>query len=214
MTKMKKRILMSFCGLLICAFSVGLFRMALFGVDPFQALMSGMNYIVPLDFGSMYMIASIVLFLFMLIADRHYIGIVTFLNMFFFGYMVDFAHKTLLRIFGTPQIPGRIAFLVVGIVVMCFGSAFYYTADLGVSVYDAVSLIIANTWHVWKFKYIRIVADLICVTAGCALFLMSGGILAGIGAVAGIGTVITAFFMGPLIDFFRVRVTDPVLELQ
>ena len=214
MTKMKKRILMSICGLLICAFSVGLFRMALFGVDPFQALMSGMNYVVPLDFGTMYMIASIVLFLFMLIADRHYIGIVTFLNMFFFGYMVDFAHKTLLRIFGTPQIPGRIAFLVVGIVVMCFGSAFYYTADLGVSVYDAVSLIIANTWHVWKFKYIRIVADLICVTAGCAMFLMSGGTLAGIGAVAGIGTVITAFFMGPLIDFFRVRVTDPVLELQ
>ena len=141
---LKKRIVMSVFGLLICGFSVGLFRMALFGVDPFQALMNGVNSVVPLDFGTTYLISNGLLFLFMLAADRHYIGIVTFLNMFFFGYMVDFSHRMLLRGFGEPGIPGRIVFLALGIVVMCFGSAFYYTADLGVSVYDAVSLIIAH----------------------------------------------------------------------
>ena len=128
---LKKRIVMSIFGLLICAFSVGLFRMARFGVDPFQALMNGLNSVVPLDFGTTYLIANGILFLFMLTADRHYIGIVTFLNMFFFGYLVDFSHRTLMHMFGEPGIPGRILFLVSGIVVMCFGSAFYYTADLG-----------------------------------------------------------------------------------
>ena len=82
---LKKRIVMSIFGLLICAFSVGLFRMARFGVDPFQALMNGLNSVVPLDFGTTYLIANGILFLFMLTVDRHYIGIVTFLNMFFFG---------------------------------------------------------------------------------------------------------------------------------
>ena len=211
---LKKRIVMSVFGLLICGFSVGLFRMALFGVDPFQALMNGVNSVVPLDFGTTYLISNGLLFLFMLAADRHYIGIVTFLNMFFFGYMVDFSHRMLLRGFGEPGMPGRIVFLTLGIVVMCFGSAFYYTADLGVSVYDAVSLIIANTWHIWKFKYIRVTADIICVILGCSLFLFSGGTWGRIGVVAGIGTIITAFFMGPLIDFFRVKVTDPMVAVS
>ena len=208
---LKKRIVMSIIGLLICAFSVGLFRMAQFGVDPFQALMNGLNKVVPLNFGTTYLIANGILFLFMLIADRHYIGIVTFLNMFFFGYLVDFSHRMLMQIFGEPGIPGRILFLVFGIVVMCFGSAFYYTADLGVSVYDAVSLIIADTWHIWKFKFVRITADLICVACGTVLFMFAGGKWARIGEIAGIGTIITAFFMGPLIDFFRVKITDPMV---
>ncbi len=209
---LKKRIVMSIFGLLICAFSVGLFRMARFGVDPFQALMNGLNRVVPLDFGTTYLIANGILFLFILLADRHYIGIVTFLNMFFFGYLVDFSHRTLMHMFGEPGIPGRIIFLVSGIVVMCFGSAFYYTADLGVSVYDAVSLIIAQTWRIWQFKFVRITADLICVACGTALFLISGGVWTRIGEIAGIGTIVTAFFMGPLIDVFRVKITDPMIE--
>lgn len=208
---LKKRIVMSIFGLLISAFAVGLFRMARFGVDPFQALMNGLDKAVPLDFGTTYLIANVILFLFMLAADRHYIGIVTFLNMFFFGYLVDFSHRTLLQVFGEPGIPGRVAFLLFGIVVLCFGAAFYYTADLGVSVYDAVSLIIANTWHIWQFKFIRMTADLICVAGGIVLFIVAGGSWTRIGEVAGIGTIVTAFFMGPLIDFFRVKITDPML---
>lgn len=202
---------MSVTGLLINAFSVGLFRMATFGVDPFQAMMNGLNCVSPLDFGTTYMIASALLFLFMLFADRHYIGLATFLNMFLFGYVVDLSHRLLLHLFGHPSFAGRILFLISGIVILCFSAALYYTADLGVSVYDAVSLIVANTWHIWKFRYVRVTADLICVSCGCALFLLSGGTWARIGEVAGAGTVITAFFMGPLIDYFRVRFTDPML---
>ena len=203
---------MSVAGLAINAFSVGLFRMALFGVDPFQALMNGLHCIVPLDFGTTYMIANAILFLFALAADRHYIGLATFLNMFLYGYVVDASHRMLLHLFGQPGIPGRILFLLFGIVVLCFSSACYYTADLGVSVYDAFSLILANTWHLWKFKYIRVTADLICVTGGAALFMLSGGTWGRIGEIAGIGTILTAFFMGPLIDIFRRKVTDPMLE--
>jgi uncharacterized membrane protein YczE len=32
-----------------------------------------------------------------------------------------------------------------------------------------------------------------------------------LGAIVGVGTVITAFFMGPLIDFFNVHVARPFL---
>ena len=61
---------------------------------------------------------------------------------------------------------------------------------------------------------IRITADLICVACGIALYILGGGSWTRIGVIAGIGTVITAFFMGPLIDFFRVHVTDPMVQPQ
>ena len=36
-----KRIAMSFFGVIICAISVGIFKIAALGVDPFQSLMAG-----------------------------------------------------------------------------------------------------------------------------------------------------------------------------
>ena len=107
------------------------------------------------------------------------------------------------------NIKKRIGMSLFGVII-CFGSAFYMTADLGVSTYDAVALIICNTWKKGKFQYVRIITDIVCVILGVALFLLAGGKLAQIPTIAGIGTIITAFFMGPLIEFFNVHVARPI----
>jgi uncharacterized membrane protein YczE len=54
--------------------------------------------------------------------------------------------------------------------------------------------------------------DLVCVVTGVALFLLSGGTMAQVPTIAGIGTIITAFFMGPLIQFFCRHVAEPMLK--
>ncbi|MCC8046704.1 MAG: hypothetical protein LIP12_14665 [Clostridiales bacterium] len=207
-----RRLLMCIMGVIIAAISVGFFKRATFGVDPFQALMSGLNSVIPLSFGTLYVLANAVLLLFALLADRHYIGLATVINLFLVGYIADYSHQLLLRALPDLGIPGRILCLVIGIVIMCLASAFYFTADLGVSTYDAVALIITGTWKKGQFRWVRIATDLICVAAGLALYALSGGSLSGIGAVAGVGTIITAFFMGPLIDFFNRSVAQPFLE--
>ncbi|MCC8066982.1 MAG: hypothetical protein LIO94_07765 [Clostridiales bacterium] len=207
-----KRLLMCVLGVIICAISVGFFKRASFGVDPFQALMSGLNAVIPLPFGTLYVIANVILLLFALIADRHFIGIATVINLFLVGYIVDFSHRVLLWALPELGMPGRIICLLIAIVIMCLASSFYFTADLGVSTYDAVALIITGTWHKGQFRWVRIVTDLICVAVGVALYLMAGGTLSGIGEVAGVGTIITAFFMGPLIDFFNRKVAQPFLR--
>ena len=46
---MQKRILLSVGGVLIGGVSVGLFRTAELGVDPFQSLMSGLEAVVPIS---------------------------------------------------------------------------------------------------------------------------------------------------------------------
>lgn len=211
MDKRNRRILMSICGVLICGVSVGLFKRAAFGVDPFQTLMSGLDAVIPIEFGTLYVIANLMLLLFSLIADRHYIGLATFINLFLLGYVAQFSHEFLLRIFPDLSIAGRAVFLLIGIVIMCLASSLYFVADLGVSTYDAVSLIISKTWKVWEFRYCRIASDLVCVLLGTGLYLLSGGDLSGLTAIVGIGTIVTAFFMGPLIEFFNVHVAQPML---
>ena len=96
--------------------------------------------------------------------------------------------------------------LLLGVVIMCFSAALYFTADMGVSTYDAIAITLDERKAIRfgsrppvPFKYIRIATDLICVTIG--------GLL---GAAIGVGTIISAFFMGPLISFFRKTVAEPM----
>ena len=83
----KRRIFMSLFGVIICAISVGIFKLAALGVDPFQSLMSGLDSLIPIEFGTLYVIVNVVLLIFSLVADRHNIGIATFINLFLLGYI-------------------------------------------------------------------------------------------------------------------------------
>ncbi len=201
-----RRILMALAGMAVAGIAVGFFKRAYFGVDPFQCLCNGINQVIPIGFGTLYMLINAVLLLIDFFLDRHYIGISTFINLFLVGYAAEFSEKTLARMVGEPGIPGRLVFLIIGIVISCIAAAFYYTADLGVSTYDAIPLHIADRkptlfGKVLPFRIIRIISDLICVVAGFAL-----------GFMPGIGTIITALFMGPLISFFKRTLSDPLLS--
>ena len=207
-----KRIFMSVLGVMIGAVSVGFFKLAAFGVDPFQSFMSGIHQMIPIQFGTLYMIVNAVLLLFALLFDRHYIGIATFINLFLLGYVVQFSYDTLLSIFPDASMMVRTCSFVFGFVALCFGCSVYITADLGVSTYDAIALILSEKWKLGKFKYIRITTDIVCVVLGAVLFLLGGGKISAIPAFIGVGTILTAFFMGPLIDFFNRRVSAPFLQ--
>ncbi len=207
-----KRILMSVLGVIVGGISVGFFKLAAFGVDPFQSFMSGMEKLIPIDFGTLYVIVNACLLLFALVFDKHYINIATMVNLFLLGYVVDFSHNTLLTIFPEASIIVRIVCFIFGFVVLCFASSLYMTADLGVSTYDAIALILTNKWKLGKFKYIRIATDLVCVILGAVLFILGKGAIKDIPTFIGVGTILTAFFMGPLIDFFNRKIAIPLLN--
>ena len=206
-----RRIIMSVMGVLIGAVSVAIFKMAAFGVDPFQSFMSGIDRLIPISFGTLYVIVNAVLLAFSLIFDRHYIGIATFINLFLLGYVTEYSYKFLSWLIPEPNFILRVIFLIIGIVIICIGSSIYITADLGVSTYDAVALIMANKWKIGKFKFIRVCTDLCCVVLGVAMFLIAGGEIKAVPSIAGIGTIITAFFMGPLIEFFSEHIAKKML---
>ena len=223
---LKRKILMSLSGVVICAVSVGIFKLAAFGVDPFQAFMSGMDKLIPIEFGTLYVIVNVVLLLFSLIFDRRKIGIATFINLFLLGYITQFTYEGLQtlfpspynrhnvtppRKFPSPSMPLRIGCLIIAIIIICFGTALYMTADLGVSTYDAVAIVMSEKWKLGKFKYIRVITDIVCVVSGIVIFLLGKGKFSEVSAFVGVGTIITAFFMGPLIELFNEKVARKIL---
>ncbi len=212
LVSIRRRIGMSLFGVIICAISVGIFKIAALGVDPFQSFMAGLDKLVPIDFGTLYVIVNAILLIFSIVADRHNIGIATFINLFLLGYITDWTYRFLQTVIVDPSIVIRLVCLLVAIVIICFGSAFYMTADLGVSTYDAVAIVMSGKWKLGKFKYIRIATDLVCVILGIVLFLLGGGEAGSIITIVGVGTIITAFFMGPLIELFNEKVARPFLN--
>lgn len=207
-----RRILMSAAGVMITALSVGAFKFAAFGVDPFQSFMCGVDACFSIDFGTLYVIVNALLLSFSLAFDKHYIGIATFINLFFLGYVVSFSQNMLVLLFPAASLAIRTVFFLLGFLFLCFGSSLYMTADLGVSTYDAVALILSEKYRVGRFHYVRIATDIICILVGITLFILSGGSAAGVASFVGVGTILTAFCMGPLIHFFNQKVSENLLR--
>ena len=65
--------------------------------------------------------------------------------------------------------------------------------------YDAIPIVISNRSKK-PFRFCRIGCDLICVTIGTVC-----------GLLPGLGTLVTAFFMGPLIELFNNKFSRPLL---
>lgn len=202
---LSRRVWMALLGVLLSGVSVGLFKRSMFGVDPYQCFVNGLANVIPIGFGTLYALVNLIQLGVVFFLNRRYIGISTLMNLFLMGYIVEFSEPMFARIFGEPSLALRCAFLAAGIVITCLGAALYYSANLGVSTYDAIPLHIADQnprafGRALPFKFIRILSDLICTIVGVAL-----------GARAGLGTVITALFMGPLIAFFRRTLSDPLV---
>lgn len=198
MSELKRRTAMTVAGVMISGFSVGMFNFSGFGMDPFQVFAHGIWGKTTLGYGFVYMLISLIMLAVNYVVDKSKIGLATFINLFLLGYVVEFSSWLWATVLPDPTLFVRTLFLVMGIVIMCLGSALYFTADLGVSIYDAVALVLHEKKG-WDFRLVRITTDLICTAIGFSL-----------GATVGIGTLVTAFFMGPLIEFFNQSIARPL----
>jgi len=206
-----KRLAMSLIGLLLISLSVAILKFAAFGLDPFQTMMAGLDKLVPLSYGTLNVIVNALLLIFGLVFNRKLVGIGTILNLAFLGYAVDFFLWILGILFPSPSIVVRIILFIIDMVLLNIACSLYMTADMGVSTYDAIAITCSEKWHILKFRYMRIVTDIVCVLLGCVLFFIAGGKPAEVFGIAGIGTILTAFCMGPCIDFFNRVLSRPML---
>ena len=195
-----KRIAMSFFGVIVTGFCIGAFQKANLGADPFTCFVTGIANIFHSTYSTFYIIVTGALLVGVFFVEKHYIGIATVINLFFPGMAADFMRNILDNIFPAPGMAARFVMMLFGIFGTCFAASVYFTADLGVSAYDAWSLIAANKYKLMPFRLCRIASDSVCVLTGLIFHV-----------TIGVGTVITALFMGPVVQWFNTNVSEPFL---
>ena len=198
MNEFKKRLIMCVTGVFLSDVAAGIFGFTAFGMDPFQVFAHGLWGLTPISFGTFYVILNGILLVFMFFFNRRMIGLGTIINLFLLGYVVEYTDVLLDRIFPSPSVFLRVLLMILALVLASLAASLYFVADMGVSAYDWIALTISGKKG-WAFRLVRITTDFICV--------LIGGLL---GATVGAGTVLTAFCMGPVIQFFNEKVSTPL----
>ena len=211
-TNLIRRLFGTVLGVLFVGVGVGFYRMAMFGMDPFQTLMGGLDAIIPtVSFGTLWLATLITMLIVPLIFKRSLIGPGTIINLLAVGYAIDVSHRFLQYNLPNHSLAFRVIWLIIGLIIIAMAMAFYFTANMGVSAYDAIALVIAERHPRIPFKYWRIICDWTCLIMGVTLFLLAGNGISELTALIGIGTIIAAFGMGPLITLFSEKIARPVL---
>lgn len=127
----------------------------------------------------------------LLVADRSYIKAGTIICMFCGGPIIDFFMWVLNELeIESTGLAIKIPVLILGCVILAFGMTIVIRSEAGTGPNDLVAVVISEKGH-FKFGLTRVITDSIFVLAG---FIMGGKL--------GIGTIICAFLVGFVADFF------------
>lgn len=198
-----KRIAIMFMSILLMGFAVSVFSYSGMGVDPFTALNMSISAKFGISFGFLQMcVNGVVLVLVALTADR-LINVGTIVNMVGVGYVCEF-FTNFYNQFLPKENPFavRLVLMVLGVFLLSLSASLYFNCNVGVSPYDALGFVMEEKIKV-KYRWCRVATDLICTLVA---FLLGGPI--------GIGTVVTAFFMGPVISFCDHTISKKVLQAR
>ena len=198
---MAKRLSMMMLGVCCMGIAVTIYNKTRFGTDPFTCFNIGISETIHLQFGVSQLIVNCIVIIFGFIYGKHLIGIGTVINMVGVGFIADFCTSIYDKFFPDPEsLVVKIIMFVVIVIIHSFGGSIFFTAALGVGAYDILGFVLAEKTKI-NYRWCRMATDIFCVIGGIAL-----------GGIVGIGTIVTAFFMGPLIQFFTDYVSLPFLN--
>lgn len=198
----KKQLIAVILGNLILGIGITVLRFSQMGNDPFCASTMAISGGLGMGLGTYQLILNAVLFIFQLVWGRKYIGLGTIINLFLLGYIVQFGTWMMDSMFGVDVLltfPQKLLIMVVALVILTFGLAMYQVASLGVAPYDFLALGLAEHLPIPYFA-LRVGTDAVCVLV--ILVAVGTGFIGWDGSHLGIGTILTAFFLGPLVAYF------------
>lgn len=191
-----KRYLALFIGTVLVSLGVSLFLKADLGVDPFTLFNMALSEKVGTSFTVIYWVINIIILLSVVFIDRSKIYIATLLNLLIVAPLIQLFSGFWDILFRTSDIfLVNVALLCGGCIILSLGAGMYIASQTGLAPYDLIAVIISEKSQI-RYKWIRIGTDTFCVIAGAILK-----------EPFGVGTVLSAFFLGPLIEFFRIKTT-------
>jgi uncharacterized protein len=175
-------------GLFLFALAIVLILESKLGLSPWDVLNQGIAKHTPLSFGMANVAVGIVI-LGVGWSLGGSPGVGTVANAVLVGTFIQ-GLTSIAAIEGLAHdgLPARIAMLVLGIALIGPGSAFYIGADLGAGPRDTLMLVGARRTR-FRIGIVRATLELIALAAGITL-----------GGTFGVGTVLFAFLVGPIVE--------------
>ena len=198
-----KRMAIMFMSILLMGFAVSVFSYSGMGVDPFTALNMSIADKLNMSFGFLQMCVNGAILILVALVARKLISLGTVVNMVGVGYVCEFFTNIYDEIL--PKEPSfllKAVAMALGVFLLSLSASLYFNCKMGVSPYDALGFVLEDNVKL-KYKWCRVATDLLC-TAGA--FVLGGPI--------GIGTVVTAFFMGPVVSFCDNAISQKVLRCK
>ena len=187
---LRRRIPRLLWGLTLFGWGLALMVAADLGLGPWEVFHQGVSFHTPIPIGTVGIITGlIVLLLWIPLGERFGLG--TALNVVLVGVVIDL---TLLWL-STPSLPAlRWVYLIGGFVMVAVATGYYIGAGLGPGPRDGLMTGLARRG--WSIGLARTSVELTVLLGGWLL-----------GGTVGVGTVIFAFGIGPLVQLFLPRLT-------
>lgn len=185
---MTRRIIQLLLGLIVFGFALALMVRAGLGLDPWNVFHQGLSEVTGLTLGQVSIAAGVgVMLLWIPLRPRPGLGIGTVCNIVVIGLTVDASLALLPEVEG---LPARIALLVAGVALNAAGCAAYIGAGLGPGPRDGLMTGL-NQRLGWSIRVSRFSIEAVVLAAGWLL-----------GGSVGVGTVLYAVAIGPLVQMF------------
>ena len=192
-----KYVIVMLIGNVILGLGIAIFKLSGLGNDPFSGMVMALSDRTGIDYPVFLIIVNMIVFVFEIIFGRKLIGLGTFVNAVLLGYIVSFFYNIILCLEPTQMVQ-RVLTVCVGVVVTSLGVSMYQLSRQGVAPYDSVSLIMVEKWpKISYFWHNDALCALICWLAG---------------GIVGLGTLVSAFGLGPVVQFFDTHFTSKLLE--
>lgn len=197
------RVLLMVIGNIFLGMGVAIFKLSGLGNDPYSGMVMALSDCVHMAYANFLVLVNLLIFVIQILYGRNLIGWGTLVNALFQGYIVTLFYNIFTAVSVPEQMWQRVVCVLIGVIVCSFGLSLYQSSDVGVSPYDGLSLIMDQRIKKLPYFWCRMSNDIVCVV----ICFFAGGII-------GLGTVVCAFGLGPVINFFNVKFTDRLLEKE
>lgn len=197
-----KYVIVMCIGNIILGLGIAIFKFSGLGNDPFSGMVMALSDRAGIEYAVFLIMINTIVFIVEFILGRKLIGLGTFVNALLLGYVVTFFYNLIVSAAGEPgQLLQRILIVCIGVIVTSFGVSMYQLPKQGVAPYDSMSLIMTERLKKIPYFWNRVVTD-----AFCALMCWPAG------GIVGLGTLVSAFGLGPFVQFFDTHFTSKLLE--
>lgn len=176
-------------GTTIAGFGVQLIVAANMGADSVSTIILGFLNYIDIPFARWSQILSIIFLMSAFLYKKRILGIGSIINTLLFGEAISFL-SIFVHYENTRSTLSCFGYLILGFIMMAFGTAIYIKGELGVGPLEGIMFCICDKFRL-SVKYSRILIDFLIVFIGVVL-----------GAPFGVGTFFAVFLLGPMIEFF------------